>query len=349
MSYGYTETKTITRDGAERHTVLVTRPATMDDAEAVTDVLNACSIELIGLPTWETHEFVNDWQNPTVNLQTDSLVVVTTEGRLVAYADVWDQAPHVRIYSMGRVHPDFRGNGIGTRLCRWIEERARRSIDLAPEGSRVALMQHLLASDAPADALLRAMGFWVIRYSYQMRLEMQGPPPEPAVPPGIVIRPMIRHQEEPAIVHADRDAFKDHWGYVESPFEDDLKQCLHWMENDPLFDPSIWFLAMDGDKVAGLSLCYPRTTEDPDMGWVSTLGVRRRWRRQGLGLALLQHSFGEFYRRGRRKVGLGVDASSLTGATRLYERAGMHVHRQFASYEKELRPGVELSTQSVQS
>lgn len=32
----------------------------------------------------------------------------------------------------------------------------------------------------------------------------------------------------------------------------------------------------------------------------------------------------------------GVDAASPTGATRLYERAGMHVLKQFSTYEKEL-------------
>ena len=84
-----------------------------------------------------------------------------------------------------------------------------------------------------------------------------------------------------------------------------------------------------------------------DIGWVDTLAVLRPWRRKGLGMALLLHSFGEFYRRGRRKVGLGVDSQNLTGAARLYERAGMHVARQYISYQKELRAGKELSTQTI--
>jgi ribosomal protein S18 acetylase RimI-like enzyme len=83
------------------------------------------------------------------------------------------------------------------------------------------------------------------------------------------------------------------------------------------------------------------------MGWVGSLGVLRPWRKRGLGLALLRHSFNEFYRRGKRKVGLGVDAQNLTGALRLYENAGMHVHKAFDQYEKELRPGQELSVQSL--
>jgi len=61
---------------------------------------------------------------------------------------------------------------------------------------------------------------------------------------------------------------------------------------------------------------------------------------------LLLQSFGEFYRRGTRRVGLGVDAASPTGATRLYERAGMRVSREFAVYEIELRPGRDLEAMS---
>ena len=82
------------------------------------------------------------------------------------------------------------------------------------------------------------------------------------------------------------------------------------------------------------------------MGWVEELGVRRSWRKKGLGLALLHHSFAEFYRREKHSVGLGVDAENLTGALRLYERAGMHSdpNRRYAVYELELRPGEDLRT-----
>ena len=76
--------------------------------------------------------------------------------------------------------------------------------------------------------------------------------------------------------------------------------------------------------------------------------MRREYRQRGLGHAFLQHSFADFYRRGKRKVGLGVDAYNLTGALRLYERAGMHVARVNITFEKELRAGVDLSTQSIE-
>jgi hypothetical protein len=42
-----------------------------------------------------------------------------------------------------------------------------------------------------------------------------------------------------------------------------------------------------------------------------------------------------------------VDAQNLTGATRLYEAAGMRVDQAHDYYEKELRPGKEISVQSL--
>jgi mycothiol synthase len=63
--------------------------------------------------------------------------------------------------------------------------------------------------------------------------------------------------------------------------------------------------------------------------------VRARWRRHGLGEALLRAAMGEFWDRGRCRVGLGVDSENA--AVRLYERAGMHVARRDDVYEKGVR------------
>lgn len=72
-----------------------------------------------------------------------------------------------------------------------------------------------------------------------------------------------------------------------------------------------------------------------------------RWSRSVIRLPLLRHSFNEFFRRGKRKVGLGVDARTLAGALRLYENAGMHIDQAHDHYEKELREGTEISVQSL--
>ncbi len=324
------------------------RPAIMDDVEAAVELVNACSIELIGRPKWEVHQFRNDWQSPNFNVETDLRIVLTSDDKLVGYAGVWDWEPHVRMFGWGNVHPEYKGQGVGTYLAQWVEERARQSIPKTPEGTRVVLLQSRLSADAAAQELLRQQGYQVVRYEFRMVIEMDAPPPEPVLPVELTICPFNREKQMRALVIADREIFRDHWGDVEHPLEKVYKEWVHWIDNDPDHDPSLWFLALDGDEIAGMSLCLPKMAEDPEMSYVETLGVRRPWRRRRVALALLHHSFGELYRRGKRKVSLDVDAQSLTGATRLYEKAGMHVQRQIAAYEKELRPGEELSTQSVE-
>ncbi len=187
--------------------------------------------------------------------------------------------------------------------------------------------------------LLENAGMNICRVQWWMEIDFNSPPPEPECPSGIVMRSVSPDEDLRPILKVVREAWQDHWGYEERPFEE---HYASWMSdwNEGNFDRSLWFLAMDGDIITGFSLCKPHFANDEVLGWVSTLGVIRSYRKQGLGMALLLHSFSELYQRGKARVGLGVDAGSLTGATRLYQRAGMHVVTQAEVYEKELRPGV---------
>lgn len=64
------------------------------------------------------------------------------------------------------------------------------------------------------------------------------------------------------------------------------------------------------------------------MGWIREVAVRPIWRKRGLALALLSHCFSAFYQRGISQCGLVVDAANPSGATRLYERAGMRTNKR---------------------
>jgi GNAT superfamily N-acetyltransferase len=249
----------------------------------------------------------------------------------------------VRYNVWGRTHPDHEDRGIGTALLAWAEDRAAQSVGKAPADARLTLGGGALASHAAAHDLYRAAGYQPVRAFLRMVIHMDTPPAEPAWPAHITLRTM-QPGEEADVIRSFRESFRDHWGFVETPFEEELARWRAGAFADPEFDPSLYFLACEGEQIAGVSLCWHDTFDDPDMGWVSILGVLRPWRKQGLGLSLLRHSFAEFYRRGKRKVGLGVDAASLTGATRLYEKAGMRSDptREMLAFEKEIRPGVEL-------
>jgi len=324
------------------------RPATMEDAEPAVTLFNACSNELVGETPHDADEQRVEWRTPRFELDRDTRVVCAPDGALVGYAEVWDtDEPHVRIYSWGRVHPQHRGRGIGSALLAWEEERARKAIAKAPEGARVSLHHGALKLDEKAQSLLEGRGFDPVRSFRRMVIEMEKAPPTPAWPEGVRVRSLDPASDLEGMVRSVRATFVDHWGHVDSPFEDELEQWRHWVSEEKDFDPSIWFLATADEAIVGTCLCWPKRNEDPEMGWINVLGVDRRWRRRGLGLALLHHAFGAFHRRGKRRVGLGVDGASLTGATGLYEKAGMRVVRESIAYEKELRPGKDLSRQSL--
>lgn len=314
------------------------RTPTMDDLRAVSELIEACDIADYGTPEITQEDLRSSWLGPNFHLETDAWVVSTSEGRVVGYADAEDRE-HVRIYAFIRVHPDYWGQRIENCLLQLTEARARQHVPLARPDARVSVLNWTSSVNKAAQQLFEQAGYKHVRSNWTMEIEMDKEPLEPAWPEGIKLHPFVPDQDEHAVFEMIDEAFSDHWGYMPEDFEN----WKHWMIEREDFDPSLWFLAVDGNEVAGGALCkYER-----DIGWVSQLAVRRPWRRRGLGMALLHHSFGEFYRRGRRKVGLGVDSQNLTGATRLYLQAGMHVARQYDTYEKELRGGVELSTQAI--
>ena len=325
------------------------RPATMEDVDAAVELFNVCANHMIGTDEVTLSDVRTEWLLPEFDLNTSTRLVTTPEGKLVGYVEVWDinESP-VKIWVWGRVHPDYEGRGIGSLLMHWAEDRARQALARVPDDLRVVMESGSHSTYEPAHRLFGDLDMTEIRHFHTMAIDLDDQPPEAQWPDGIKIRTTTGEEELREVVWAVEDAFKDHWGYVEQPIEQEYKRWLHFIQHEDDYDPTLWFLAMDGDEIAGISLCYPKGREDPEMGWVGALGVRRPWRRMGLGLALLQHSFGEFYRRGKPRAGLGVDAGSLTGATRLYERAGMKPIRQFTTYEKELRPGRDIVKRSIE-
>jgi mycothiol synthase len=334
-----------TRQQAQQYNV---RAATLEDLEAAFELFDTCSNHMIGKSETTLSNVRNEWTSPGFDLDNSVRIVETPDGKIVGYVEVWDvDDPPVSIWVWGRVHPDFEDQGIGTKLMHWAETRSRLAIARAPEDARVIMRSGTFSHYDPAHELLSGLDMNLIRHFFTMAIDLKEEPVTPSWSAGIYVRTMRGEEEMRSIVHADRDAFRDHWGYVETPFDQEYDQWLHFIRNDEKFDPSLWFLAMDGEEIAGISLCKLESDEDPELGWVNVLGVRRPWRRQGLGLALLQHSFSKLWHRGKRGVGLGVDASSLTGAMDLYEKAGMHRIRQFDLYEKELRPGRDLAKQSI--
>jgi mycothiol synthase len=311
------------------------------DLQPAFELNTICEMYDVGEIETTIEDLQTEWEAPNLSLETDSWGIFTKNEHLVAYGKVLDfSKDHVQLYAPSYVHPEYRGHGLGSELLQKQEARARELVNKAPSGVRVLLNKGTVNTNDPAHQLFEQNGFQLVRHFYQMQIEMQELPPTPQLGSNLKIRTFIKGQDNRAVFDADTEAFRDHWGSSDGNFE----EWEHWTVNRESFDPSLWFLAVEGDEIAGIALCH---NEMPTKGWVDTLGVRRNWRKQGVGLALLHHAFREFYERGRRKVGLGVDASSLTGATRLYERAGMRAIVQYDRYQKELRSGHDLTVQTL--
>jgi GNAT superfamily N-acetyltransferase len=325
------------------------RPGKMDDYKIAFDLFNLSALQLTGALDLTDPELIrNDWADPRFDMEKSTRMVFTPDGTLVGYVEVWDVSnPPVHPWIWGCVHPGYYGKGIGSAIFGWAEERTAQAIERVPADLRFAPRTGIVAQNKAARAMFGAHGWNYIRSYYRMETTFSGPPEVPPMPDGIVIRPYDPETEFEAVVKAFIDSFRDHFGFVERPLEEELTTFRHHFLGDPLYDPSLWFVAMDGSEIAGICLCRPEDYENPENGFVNELGVRREWRKRGLGTVLLKTSFAAFYQRGKKGAALGVDADSLTGALKIYERAGMRAARQFDNFEKELRPGREISTQSL--
>jgi len=333
----------------ERHDWIL-RPASRDDLEGICEVFGAYALDVHGVASDTRRNIEMTWGQPGFRMAADTRVAISAENRIAAYAEVKDsQEPHVRAGSLLRVHPDFRELGFEEKLLVWIEERASEAIAKAPKDSRVAVTQGVPDADLHVQGLLRDRGYDVIRYFSRMVIDLSQDIPAPVWPDGVTVRTFVLEEDLVNTVCTARDAFQDHWGHVDIPFEQELNQWDYWIRNDEMFDPTLTFLAIAENEIVGFSTCDPEHSEDPNMGCVNVFGVCRAWRRQGIALALLHHTFREFKRRGQQRVGLGVDATSPTGAHKLYEAAGMKPMRQQNIFEKELRAGTDLSLRTLSS
>ena len=302
------------------------------DAAAVHAVIVASEIEEFGESEgFGIDDIEGDWKQ--LDLDQDAWVAIAPDGAFAGYGYVKDRR-HVRLDVEIYVHPGHYGQGIGTTLVRLAEARAREHVALAPPGMRVVVNNWINALNPQARSLLAREGYTAVRHFFRMEIDLSEEPPAASWPVEVALRNGEADEDLRAFYETSDEAMADHWGHVTISFEE-------WRERRTRsnFDPSLCFLVVSAGEPAGAVMC----SISDGIGWIDTLAVRRPWRRRGLGFALLTHAFRELYGRGMRRLALGVDAESPTGATRLYERAGMRVAQQYVTYSKELRAGIELN------
>ena len=292
-----------------------------DDFDAMLELMNAHQLAAYGEEDVTADELRTWLTAPTVDPARD-VRVLEDDGRLIGYvdADKTNEDPP-RWWSDLKVAPDVDVGVVLPELFSWLDGRA--------ESGLVRIWTS--ATDRRLLDAFAAHGFEEARHSYRMEISLDDEASEASWPDGIAVRTF-----EPDDERTLYDVHIEVWQDTSDPWQESFEEWRHWLTKRDGFDPSLWFLAFAGDELAAYSLCQPDDV-DPNAGYVHLLGVRRPWRRQGLGEALLLHSFRTFRERGFTRGTLGVDASSPTGATRLYERAGMTIYRDTVFLDRPAR------------
>ena len=295
---------------------LSVRRASLDDVEEATAIVRAEEVALRGESDFGRADMLDFWRASNLG---DASWVVERERTLVGFAACIEREAESMCWIT--VHPDVSGRGLSSWLLARGEERALVA-------SSRTLRLGAIAENAAARRLFAAQGYREARHYFTMRISLDHEPEPPVWPDGIGAA-TFRPEDARAVHAALNEAFAEEWGWHSAPFEE-------WREHRleaPHTDVSLWFIAWEGDQVAGVARCEDNRDGG---GWVGAIGVRKPWRGRGIGRALLLHAFGEFHRRGDVHVGLGVDAENPTGATRLYESVGMRVTKEDVIFEKDL-------------
>lgn len=241
---------------------------------------------------------------------TSKHVLVNENEELVGYAQL-ESGPEQSAAQLV-VAPDHRREGVGTQLL-------QRLIMESGTPLRVWAM-----GDTPAAQALAA-GADMIRRRELLIMErrLDGELPEPAAPPGVVIRTFVPGQDEQDWLQVNAAAFAQH--PEQSQIDaDDLKDRMA----EPWFDPSGFFVALKDGAMIGFH--WTKQHQD-QLGEVYVLGVAPWAARQGLGKALLLTGLRSLQQRGSTRVELYVEADHQT-AIELYLTYGFAIASRDVMY-----------------
>ena len=263
------------------------------------------------------------------------MLFVEVEGRVIGYTRAWwmTEDGGNRLYAhFGHVLPEWRRKGIGRAMLRWNEARLREIAAGHPHNAPRLFQADVSDGEIAKEALLSSEGYTPVRHGYHMLRSLAEPITLPPLPPGLEVRP-VPPQRYRTLWEADQEAFRDHWGFVPG-MEADYRRWL----NEPIFNPSLWQVAWDGDQIAGAVQNFVNEKENQEYnrkrGYTEGIFVRRPWRKRGLARALIMRSLQMFKNMGFTEAALGVDAENLSGALRLYESCGFRAVKRESLYRK---------------
>jgi mycothiol synthase len=307
------------------------------DYEAMCRVIERSKAE-DGLERIETAQDIARNYRHLTNCDLDrDMLFAEVNGEVIGYSRVWWECEQEgnRLYKhLTFLLPDWRGQGIRRTMLRHNEHRLREIAALHPAGPRF-FEAWAAGTETHWQNLLVDEGYEVVRYGFEMvRPDLDNIPDRP-LPEGLEVRP-VQPEHIPLIWQAAMEAFRDHWGYA----EDEWIREIGSLTESPIYDPSLWQVAWDGDQVAGMVQNFIDEQENVaynrKRGYTEGISVRRPWRRRGLARALIARSFHVLKDRAMTEAALGVDAQNPNGALQLYRSMGFCEVQRLMTYRKPL-------------
>ncbi|EEP73282.1 GCN5 N-acetyltransferase [Micromonospora sp. ATCC 39149] len=304
------------------------RRPTLDDVPGILAVVHAADTFAIGHPDFDAEDVKAALTAPFFDPARDSWLVSDPQGRLVAWSVVDNPTGVGREFVDVLVDPE-RAEAVRAPLLALMLDRVA---ERAAERSLPALT--VRASAYPPETRwvteLTEAGFSRVKRYVRMSRDLAGLPAEPPPPPGVTVRPLRAGDEDDLrLFHRIYDtAFRDTPDYEPAGYD-------HWRERLPAYDRTWdeWFVAEVDGEPAGALQSSDQALEQ-DSGWVRTLSVLPKYRRHGVGAALLWRAFTVYAAKGRRHAGLGVDLTNPTSPATLYRSVGLREMRWTDMYER---------------
>jgi len=167
-----------------------------------------------------------------------------------------------------------------------------------------------------------------------MHRDLSASLPQVQAPAGVQIADYTPYMAEHARL-VRNESFRDHWGSTETSAEG----WAHFLAHRA-FRPGLSYLAYEGPTPLGMLISHEYHAYRDQTGlrdlYIALVGTRAAGRKRGIATALLATALSAARAEGYDQASLGVDADSLTGAVRLYERVGFTVDNTRTAYQKEL-------------
>lgn len=312
---------------------LVVDALTTEDAPALNALVNAlAATDGTGEtePLESTREFLS---TPGTDLALDT-VAVRRGDELIAYGGVNlpEELTHdgrVRARLQGGVRAADRRAGIGTLIFGLLERRAVQLAATQHPGAPGYLESSGGLAGDPVRHLLEARGYTAVRDFHEMTRALDTQIDERALPAAYTaVSPDEGHKATVRTAH--HAAFADHWGSAPIS-EGRWEQFWH----SHAARPALSSIALDDD---GTAIAYVIAQEwEPRELYIALVGTTAAARGRGVARALITRTLQLAKASGNYDtVDLGVDAESLTGATRLYTDLGFRTDKVFTSYQRDL-------------